>query len=288
MSQRLFRYLFSLALGLAFVPGAIAQEGPLDTDPPKNTTPEQIIQKFAAREKEFKEARDKYTWRQDIKVQTLDGDTVTGNYREVFDVLFDDKGNRIENVVFAPQSDLEKGGLSLDEGDIKDFRNRLPFVLTSDEVGEYNILYVGQQKEDDLHCYVFDVAPKQIVGKKRYFEGRLWVDDQDFQIVKTYGKGVPEIIDKKKKGKEEHLYPKFTTWRTQVDGTYWFPAYTRADDTLKFGLGDIHIREIVKYSDYKRFGSSVKILYEGKELPPGEKKPDAPGQKQEPDQKPQK
>jgi len=44
----------------------------------------------------------------------------------------------------------------------------------------------------------------------------------------------------------------------------------------------------VKYSDYKRFGSSVKILYEGKELPPGEKKPDAPGQKQEPDQKPQK
>ncbi len=280
------RTLFSSILvgaGLAWAgTGAIAQEGELDTAQPKDVTPEQIIQKFAAREKEFKEARDKYTWRQDIKVQTLDGDTVTGEYREVFDVLFDDKSKRIENVVFAPASSLDKGGLSLDEGDIKDFRNRLPFVMTSDDVGEYNILYVGQQKEDDLHCYVFDVAPKQIEGKKRYFEGRLWVDDQDFQIVKTFGKGVPEIVDKKKKGKvTEHLYPKFTTWRQQVDGQYWFPAYTRADDTLKFGLGDIHIREVVKYSDYKRFGSSVKILYEGKELPSGEKKPNPDDKKPE-------
>jgi hypothetical protein len=281
MNQRLFARLLAALILTTTI--AIAQEGPLDTAPPTNMTAEQIIQKFAAREKEFKEARDKYTWRQDIKVQTLDGDTVTGDYREVFDVLFDDKGNRIENVVFAPQSSLEKGGLSLDEGDIKDFRNRLPFVLTSDEIGEYNILYVGQQKEDDLHCYVFDVAPKQIVGKKRYFEGRLWVDDQDFQIVKTYGKGVPDDTGKKKKGKDEHLYPRFTTWRQQIDGQYWFPTYTRADDTLKFALQDIHIREIVKYSDYKRFGSSVKILYEGKELPPGDKKPD-PNQKK-PDEK---
>jgi hypothetical protein len=283
MSQRFFTFLFGLAAGLALATaGAIAQEGELDTAPPKNITVEQVIQKFAAREKEFKEARDKYTWRQDIKVQTLDGDTVTGDYREVFDVLFDNQGHRIENVVFAPASSLDKGGLSLDEGDMKDFRNRLPFVMTSDDVGEYNILYVGQQKEDDLHCYVFDVAPKQIVGKKRYFEGRLWVDDQDFQIVKTYGKGVPEVVDKKKKGKEEHLYPKFTTWRQQVDGQYWFPTYTRADDTLKFALQEIHFREIVKYSDYKRFGSSVKIIYEGKELPPGEKKP---GDQKKPDEK---
>ena len=114
-----------------------------------------------------------------------------------------------------------------------------------------------------LHCYVFDIAPKQIVGKKRYFQGRIWVDDHDFQIVKTYGKAVPEIRDTKKKGKEEHLYPKFTTWREQIDNQYWFPTYTRADDTLTFNTGDIHIREIVKYEDYKRFGSNVKILYHG-------------------------
>jgi len=271
----LFRSVLSalvlMVCALAAFPG-IAQEGPLDNNLPTGITSEEIIKRFAAQEKLFKDAREQYTYRQDIKVQTRDGDTVTGEYHEVFDVLYDDKGHRIENVVFAPQSSLEQGGLSLDQGDVQDFRNRLPFVLTSEEVPEYNILYVGQQNEDQLHCYVFDIAPKQIVGKKRYFQGRIWVDDHDFQIVKTYGQAVPEIRDSKKKGKEEHLYPKFTTWRQQIDNRYWFPTYTRADDTLHFNTGDIHIREIVKYEDYKRFGSNVRILYEGKEVPKGDQK----------------
>jgi hypothetical protein len=267
---------------------AAAQEGPLENAPPKGITPEEIITRFAAKEKVFKEAREHYTYRQDIKVQTRDGDTVTGEYHEVFDVLYDDKGHRIENVVFAPQSSLEAGGLSLDEGDVQDFRNRLPFVLTSDEIPEYNILYVGQQNEDELHCYVFDIAPKQIVGKKRYFQGRIWVDDKDFQIVKTYGQAVPEIKDTKKKGKEEHLYPKFTTWRQQIDNQYWFPTYTRADDTLHFNTGDIHIREIVKYEDYKRFGSNVRILYNGQEVKKADPKDQkTPEQKTPQDQAPQ-
>jgi hypothetical protein len=266
---------------------AAAQEGSLENTPPKGVTSEEIIQRFAAKEKEFKEARDQYTYRQDITVKTLDGSTTTGEYHEVFDVLFDDKARRIENVVFAPQSSLEQGGLSLDEGDVQDFRNRLPFVLTSDEIPEYNILYVGEQSEDELHCYVFDIAPKQIVGKKRYFQGRIWVDDHDFQIVKTYGQAVPETRDTKKRGKTEHLYPKFTTWRQQIDGKYWFPTDTRADDTLHFNLNDIHIREVVKYEDYKRFGSSVKILYQGQEIPKGDQKDQKPPQTpdQNPDQK---
>ncbi|MFZ0948001.1 MAG: hypothetical protein WBV26_05495 [Candidatus Sulfotelmatobacter sp.] len=276
---------FALVVCISLASPAIAQEGPLENAPPKGITAEEIIQRFASKEKDFKEARDQYTYRQDITVKTLDGSTTTGEYHEVFDVLFDDKGRRMENVVFAPQSSLEQGGLSLDEGDVQDFRNRLPFVLTSDEIPEYNILYVGQQAEDELHCYVFDIAPKQIVGKKRYFQGRIWVDDQDFQIVKTYGQAVPEIRDTKKRGnKEEHLYPKFTTWRQRIDGKYWFPTYTRADDTLHFNMNDIHIREIVKYEDYKRFGSSVRILYEGKEVPKADQK-SPPDQNQSPDQK---
>ena len=275
-----------IALLLGFMLAALpatAQEGPLDTSPPKGITVEEIIQRFAAKEKEFKVARDQYTYRQDVKVMVMDGETVTGEFHEVFDVLFDDKGRRLENVVFAPQSDLEKGGLSMDQGDFEDIRRRLPFVMTSDEISEYNVLYVGQQQEDELHCHVFDLAPKTIEPKQRYFQGRIWVDDHDNQIVKTYGQGVPEIRDSKKKGKEEHLYPKFTTWRQQIDGAYWFPTYTRADDTLHFGTGDIHIREIVKYEDYKRFGSSVKILYQGKELP---KSPNDQKQPQNPEKKP--
>lgn len=252
---------------------AFADEGPLDKSEPKGITPDEIIKRFSTKEKEFKEARDQYTYRQDVKVQVLDGDTVKGQYQQVFDVVFDNNGKRLENVVYAPQPTLEEAGLSMDPGDFDDIRNRLPFVLTSDETGEYDILYVGQQSEDELHCYVFDIAPKQIVGKKRYFQGRIWVDDHDFQIVKTYGKTVPQIYGGKKKNKEEHLYPTFTTWREQIDKVYWFPTYTKADDTLHFMTGDIHIREIVKYENYKKFGSKTRITYEGKELPPGEKAP---------------
>src|ERR1700681_2215486 len=239
-----------------------AQQGELDKSEPKGITVQEVIKRFATKEKEFKAARDQYTYRQDVKVMTLDGETPDGSYQQVFDVIFDDKGRKTKNVVFSPQPTLQR--IQMTEEDFDDIENRLPFVLTSDEIGEYDILYVGQQKQDELNTYVFDVAPKQIMGKKRYFQGRIWVDDHDFQIVETYGKTVPDI-NKKKRG-QENLFPKFTTWREQIDGKYWFPTYTKADDTLHFSSGDVHIREIVKYSDYKRFGSNVKITYEGQEV----------------------
>jgi hypothetical protein len=247
----------------------LAQEGPLNPAEPKGTTVDEIIQRFAAKEKEFKIARDSYTYRQEVKVQTLDGNTVDGEYHQVVEVTFDDKGRRQEKVVFAPQATLQR--VQMTREDIDDIQHRLPFVLTSDEIPEYNILYVGQQQQDELHCYVFDVAPKSIEKNKRYFQGRIWVDDKDFQIVKTKGKTVPDIRSGKKgKPGEENLFPAFTTWREQVDGKYWFPTYTKADDELHFSGGDVHIREIVKYTNYKRFGANVKITYEGQELPKGQ------------------
>ena len=250
---------------LSLLPGlALGQEGPLDKSEPKGITPEEIIQRFASKEKEFKAARDNYTYRQEVKVQTIDGDTVDGEYQQVFDVTFDDKGHKVKNVVFAPQSSLQR--ILMTEEDVDDIENRLPFVLTSDEIPEYNILYVGQQQEDELRCYVFDIAPKQMEGKKRYFQGRIWVDDHDFQIVKTYGKNVPDIGVGKKRGGQENLFPNFTTWRQQIDGKYWFPVYTKVDDELHFSTGDVHVRQVVKYTNYKRFGSKVKITYEGQEI----------------------
>jgi len=280
--KSLVRLTGSLLLSLFLFAGwAAAEEGPLDKSQPKSITPEEIIKRFSTKEKEFKQARDQYTYRQEVTVKITDSEDRKGEYTEIFDVLFDNDGKRMENVVYAPQSSLGNTSVSMDQSDFDDILNRLPFVLTSDEVGEYDVLYVGQQQEDDLHCYVFDIAPKQIVGKKRYFQGRIWVDDHDFQIVKTYGKTVPQIYDRKHKGKDERLYPTFTTWREQIDKVYWFPTYTKADDTLHFTSGDAHIIEIVKYKDYKRFGSKTRITYEGKELPPGEKK-EQPGQEQAP------
>jgi len=269
----LTRFLLPLIACITFFPSlGFSQEGALVADPPKGITSQEIITKFAAKEKEFKEARDFYTFRQDVRVQTLDGDsTVTGEYREVFDVTYDNQGKHLENVVFAPQNTLVE--ILMTPEDLQDLRHTMPFVLTSDEISDYDILYAGQQQEDELHCYVFDIAPKKIDPKRRYFQGRIWVDDKDLQIVKTFGKAVPETHKKN----NENLFPKFTTWREQVDGQYWFPAYTMADDTLHFrkgGYSDVHIRDIIKYTDYRRFGSNVKVTFGGQAAPKGQKPED--------------
>jgi hypothetical protein len=277
--------LFFLTLCLALPALASDRgEGPLDSSQPQGITVEEIIQKFAAKEKQFKIAREQYTYRQSVTVQTLEGDNIDGEYKQVDDILFDDKGRRIDEVVFAPQSSLQR--IQMTREDFDDINHRMPFVLTSDEIPEYQILYVGKQKEDELGTYVFDIAPKQVEKNKRYFQGRIWVDDHDFQIVKTYGKNVPDIGVGKHRGGQENLFPNFTTWRQQIDGKYWFPVYTKVDDELHFSSGDVHVRQVVKYSNYKRFGSNVKITYEGQEISKGQAQPSTqqPGTKPTPPQ----
>jgi hypothetical protein len=233
--------------------------GPLNTAQPQSIQAQDIIQKFAGQEGVFRDARNHYTYTQEVVVQTLEGDTVDGEFRETTDVLYDDKGQRIEKVTYAPQNTLTRIGITKEDYD--DFRNRLPFVLTTQDLDQYNILYAGQQRVDELDTYVFDIAPKKFDkdGGPRFFQGRIWVDNHDFQIVKTCGKNVPDIHKKN----NENLSPKFVTYREQVDGQYWFPTYTRADDFLHFKSGDVRVREIVKYTNYKRFGVKTRIIYKG-------------------------
>ncbi|HZU21410.1 MAG TPA: hypothetical protein VE998_01180 [Terriglobales bacterium] len=250
---------------------AFAQEGPLRKEDPKGVTADQIIQQFAAKEKEFRAAWEKYVYREDIKVETLDGDTPNGEFRLVYDVVFNDQGKRQESVVFAPASTLQS--ISMTQEDYDQMQNIVPFSLTSDDLPKYQILYAGMQKEDELETYVFDVAPKQIVKGQRYFQGRIWVDSKDLQIVLTKGKLVPETRDPKGK-KDENLFPDYTTYREQIDGQYWFPTYSRADQVLHFArAGDVHMRSVIKFSNYRRFGSDVKIQYGGQEV---QKSPGAP------------
>jgi hypothetical protein len=253
--------LLALVVLLGGLAAAQRGESPIDPAQPKGITPEQIVQKVAENEAAFKQAWERYTYRQEIKVQTLDGGSVDGEYRLVQDVLFDDRGRRIEKVLFAPQSTLQRIGMTPE--DHHDLRNLMGFVFTPEELPEYNALYVGQQRVDELDTYVFDVAPKKIEKGKRYFQGRIWVDQQDLQAVKTKGRAVPDIREKS----GENLFPEFTSYREQIDKKYWFPTYVRADDTLQFSNQEVDIRIIVKYENYKQFGADVKIVYEGEEVP---------------------
>lgn len=244
--------------------------GPLNPEQPRGLTPQEILQKLAAKEATFREARNNYTYTQDVTVQTVDGNTVDGEFHQVWDITYDDKGNRIENVTYAPMDSLKR--VIMTQEDFDDIRNRLPFVLTTEDLPLYDVLYAGQQHVDEIDTFVFDMAPKKIEKGRRYFQGRIWVDNRDFQIVKTCGRNVPDL-HAKKRNQQENLTPKFVTYREQIDGQYWFPTYTRADDDLHFQSGDVHIREIVKYSNYKRFGAKSRIIYKGEVPDPGKEPP---------------
>ncbi len=166
--------LFSLCLASVAYAETNCEEGNgrLNPAPPQNINPQEIIQKFAAKEEIFKEARHHYAYTQEIIVQELDGDTVDGEFKETTDILYDDQGRRLEQVTYAPQPSLKR--IMLTEADFDDFRHRLPFVLTTEDLGQYSILYVGQQPVDELQTYVFDLAPKHVDKGKRYFQGRIW------------------------------------------------------------------------------------------------------------------
>lgn len=225
----------------------------ISTAPPKVPV-EQIIQQFAAREEEFRKERDHYTYTQTFSIQTIDENGMPdGEYRMTSDILFTPDGKRFEKVTDAPAPTLQR--ISLSQQDLDDLEHVQPFVLTTNELPKYNVTYVGKQQLDELGTYIFDVAPKTIEKNQRYFQGRVWVEDRDMEIVKTDGKAVPDI---KKKG-SENVFPRFETFRENIEGHYWFPTYTRSNDTLHFTGQDVQIRMMVRYANYKRFGVTIKL-----------------------------
>lgn len=253
MRRRLFPVLFMLAL---VCPLAFGQAPKSVTQPTKTTTPDiaEVIRRFAAAESENKVARNNYTFMQDFDLQTLGAaDSITGRFKRVSEIIYDDLGNRIEKITYFPPSTLTS--MNITQQDMQDLAGVQPFALTTEDLPKYDVSYVGKEKIDELNTYVFNVKPKQMVKGQRYFEGRIWVDDQDLQIVKVAGQGVPED--------ENNKYPHFESYRENIDGRYWFPTYVYADDTLEFKRDSIHMRMTVRYTNYKRFGGRIRVLDEG-------------------------
>jgi len=243
------------AASLALAAKQKSDPGTITHEPPAIPV-EQIIQKFGDRELEFKKERDNYTYNQSFVVQVIDrDDQVAGEYRMTSDILFTPDGKRYEKVTSAPPPTLEQAGMSLSQQDLDDVEHVQPFVLTSEDLPKYDVKYVGREQLDELDTYVFDVAPKKIEKNQRYFQGRIWVYDKDLNIVKTDGKAVPDIIKKN----SENIFPRFETFRENIEGNFWFPTYTRSDDVLHFSTGPIHMRMKIRYANYKRFGATIKI-----------------------------
>jgi len=278
------RTVLILACALLALPLAAQQRGPLPPPPPGTVAPssapsdsaktnaspletsshitneppaipvEQIIQKFTQHEEEFRKERDNFTYTQVFVFQEIDEDgRPDGEYRLTSDILFTPAGKRYEKVVDAPSPTLSR--ITMSQQDFDDIEKVWPLVLTPDELPKYDVKYVGREQVDEVGTYVFDIAPKKLEKSQRYLQGRIWVEDMDLQIVKTRGKATGLL-----KKKEDQAFPTFETFRENIEGHYWFPTYTRADDILRFKSGqDVHIRLSVRYQNYKRFGSTIKI-----------------------------
>ena len=215
-----------------------------------------IVRAFTAKETEFRKALNGYTFTRDALLQTIGmGGQITGEYNRISQFTFNDAGERFERITRFPMPTLTE--ISFSNEDLEDLGGVQPFALEASKLDLYNFTYVGRERVDELDTYVFDVAPKRTPKKvsERFFQGRIWVEADDLQIVKTRGKGVPE-------GKQR--FPTFETYREQIDGKYWFPTYTYADDDLVFPGGQVvHVRMKVRYADYKVFRGKVRVIEEG-------------------------
>jgi len=238
-----------LAAGLfLFCAGAQTQEQSADK---KDLTPEEIIRKFTEKETEFYKAWMQYAYvqRAEIRVRSVDGAPSNESMTLVSEVVFNDDGSREIRKV---RRNGRLKSVHFTQEDIDIIENINPFSLTTKDLPLYNLKYAGKEKVDELNCHVFAVKPKSFKRGHLYFEGRIWVDDADLQIVRTVGKAVPQ---------GEQRFPEFETLRQIIDGKYWFPVYVHADDRLHFPDTTVRLEETITYSDYKKFESKATIRY---------------------------
>lgn len=247
------------------VTASSAQPAPVDVN--------KVVASFTAKETQFRQALNQYAFKRDAVIQIIGmGGQIAGEYHRVSHFTFDDSGNRFEKIVFFPMPTF--GGVTAE--DIEDLSGVNPFALEAQSMNQYNFTYVGKERIDELDLYIFDIAPKVIPDpktKQRLFQGRIWVDDKDLQIVKSRGKGVPET--------KVNKFPHVETYREQIDGRYWFPTYSYADEELVYDSGEVmHIRVRIKYTDFVKGRVEIKItdVEDGVDVPDAQeqKKPTQP------------
>ena len=240
--QRYARGIFFISLVLV---------SPLGAQPPD------LLKKIAAREAETEAERAHYLYRQTMQVEELETNGKrNGEYREVREVIFSPSGERTEQFTGTPVNRLFR--LQLTEDDFRDLREIQPLMLTPELVPRYETKFRGEETVEGRDCWVLEVKPRQIFQGERYFQGMVWALQADSSVVRMEGQAVPPVY---KDGKES-LFPHFITVRKQVDGRWWFPFSTAADDVMPFRTGPLRLRMKVQYENYKKFSTDSKITFE--------------------------
>lgn len=229
------KLIFLTVLLLAPMVTGVQQAETVDTN--------RIISAFTAKETEFRTALAQYTFKRDALIQTFGaGRQISGEYQRTSQMAFDSNGKPMEKILFFPAPTIT--GIATED---LDQPGGVPlFALEASKAPLYNFKYAGKERIDELDLHVFEVSPKRVpeLKKERLFAGRVWVDTQGFQIVKTRGKGVPE--PKNSPG------PTVEIFREEIDG-FWFPTYAYADEELILPSGyPLKIRMRIRLTEFEK------------------------------------
>jgi hypothetical protein len=215
-------------------------------DPPPVPIPE-IIKRFSQNEDAMFQAHAAYGYHKVVRVEELDeSGKPAGTFQFTTELAQLPDGRTYERELKHPETSLNV--LNLEPEALTPLLKIPPLPFTSAQLVHYDVHYVGTQTLDELNTYIFRIEPKQVDRQRAYFKGVIWVDDQDFVIVKTLGHWVTELGEI---STDNFPFKFFDTYRENVQGKIWFPSYLRSDDSVNTKHGLVHVRLIVRWEDYK-------------------------------------
>jgi hypothetical protein len=224
----------------------VASTQPTEEAPPDVPQP-LVIKRFAEKEEENARVRGRYGYKKTIKLTEYgtDGNPM-GEFSVTTTPIVASDGRVYERVQADGTSTLRTVKLSPE--DVNAISKIPGYPLALSQVEKYNITFVGRELVDEVDCYMFQVKPKFLERANALFEGIVWVDVKYLEIVKSYGKFVTDLGDFHS---PELPFANFETYRENVEGKYWFPNYARSDDRLHFQDGDVPLRVVIKWTEFK-------------------------------------
>jgi len=118
----------------------------------------------------------------------------------------------------------------------------------------YNFTFVRREFLGEVRCLVIDVEPKKDASPGRFI-GRIWVEDQDYNIVRFNGTYYSRP--------NSSFYLHFDTWRLNLRAGMWLPAYIYSEESnLKYGIAkSLHFR-----AQTRLWGYDLKALNKNSEF----------------------
>ena len=244
--QTLFKNILILALSATLSAAALAGPKAAPTpSPDQPRTPEQVIDRVISNEQHLYGQMRNYSPLVETYIQNLKPDKDLGQV-PAGDKYFLGRANFTKGVNLVPLTDTASKSKKV-IGSVGNFFSfamqflpdgflQMIFIDTNGfDKQHYKFDYVRREFLGEVRCLVFDITPSEKNSKGRFL-GRIWVEDQDFQIVRFNGSY--------NGNGHSSWYFHFDSWRTNVQPGLWLPAFVYSEEK------DLHYA-ISKKLDFK-------------------------------------